>query len=274
MTAQTYLQTAIAAAQKAGTIITDAAQQLDSIQIESKAIADYVTVVDRTSEASIQQSIQDAHPRHAFLGEESGLSLGTEGSDEYVWIVDPLDGTTNFVHGIPHYAVSIALVHNGTPLIGVVHDPNRQETFSAMRGHGAQLNGTAISVTQKPSLKSALLGTGIPFRDQHMPMMETYLAMLHALVDTSDGIRRAGAAALDLAYVASGRLDGFWEFGLSQWDIAAGALLVAEAGGHITDFAGENGYLQNGNVVCANPLLCQRMIDIIKPLADRDINRK
>lgn len=242
---------ALRAARKAGDMIVRASDDLERISVRAKHANDFVSEVDEQAEQEIIKQLRRAYPDHAIIGEESGRS-GPDDAD-YVWVIDPLDGTTNFVRGIPHYAVSIACLHKGRVEHGVVVDPVRREEFTASRGRGAQLNGHRIRVSKLPSLDGALLGTGIPFRGHQDDKLSAYAGTLAALAGQCAGIRRGGAAALDLAYVAAGRLDGFWELGLSIWDIAAGALLVREAGGLVADLDGSENYLESGNVVCGNP---------------------
>ena len=254
------LNTAVRAARAAGTVISRASVRLDSLNIETKQRNDYVTEVDRQAEAAIIDMLTKAYPQHAFLGEESGLS-GQEDS-EYLWIIDPLDGTTNFLHGLPHYAVSIGLEYQGRMEHGVIYDTFKDELFTASRGSGAFLNNQRLRVTGLKTLDGALLGTGIPFRDDQP--VDEFMATLRGMLGPIAGIRRAGSAALDLAYVAAGRLDGFWEFGLKPWDMAAGVLLVREAGGMVVDFDGTDRYMHNGNLVAANPRLLHAMLNIIQ----------
>ena len=240
------LNIAVRAARKAGELITRRMEKVQSIPIDSKGRNDFVTEVDRQAEALIIEIIRKAYPGHGILAEESGAHAG----DEHQWIIDPLDGTTNFLHGFPQFAVSIALRVKGRMEDALVYDPLREEQFTASRGHGALLNGRRIRVSRQRSLDGALLGTGFPFRS--LDHLEEYLAMFRALFPVAAGIRRAGAASLDLAYVACGRLDGFWEFSLKPWDTAAGALLIKEAGGIITDMDGSDGFLESGNVVAGS----------------------
>ncbi|MBI2995063.1 MAG: inositol-1-monophosphatase [Gammaproteobacteria bacterium] len=243
----------VRAARKAGDLIVRRLEQVQSIPIDSKGRNDFVTEVDRQAEAVIIEIIRRTYPGHGFLAEESGLHSG----DEHQWIIDPLDGTTNFLHGFPQFAVSIALRIKGRIEDALVYDPLRQELFTASRGRGATLNERRIRVSRQRSLDGALLGTGFPFRS--LDHLEEYLAMFRALFPVAAGIRRAGAASLDLAYVACGRLDGFWEFGLKPWDIAAGALMIKEAGGIITDMDGSDCYLESGNVVAGNPKIVKTL---------------
>lgn len=253
------LNIAVRAARKAGDIIARFSIKVDTLNISSKGENDFVSEVDHLAEEAIIQTIQKAYPDHSFLAEESGATAG----NEYEWIIDPLDGTTNFLHNFPQYAVSIAMRHKGRLEIAVVYDPIKQEMFTAARGSGAHLNGKRIRVTKRANLKGALLGTGIPFRN--MAILENYLHMLRALIPGSAGVRRAGSAALDLAYVAAGRLDGFWEYELNPWDIAAGILLIEEAGGLVSDFKGGFDYFQSGNVVAGNPKILKAIIQAIEP---------
>jgi myo-inositol-1(or 4)-monophosphatase len=257
---QPLLNIAIGAARAAGNMIIRYINRIDSVAVQSKRRNDFVSEVDRLAEREIIAVIRRAYPQHAILAEESG---GHGGSDEYQWLVDPLDGTTNFLHGFPQYAVSIALKHRDSSQLGVVYDPFKEELFTAYRGAGATLNSRRIRVSQATSLSGALLGTGIPYRpDQDL---DAYLVTLKALMPDTAGIRRAGSAALDLAYVACGRLDGFWEFGLRPWDMAAGTALVQEAGGMLGDISGGSGYLNTGNIVAASPKVFQAMIKTLRP---------
>ncbi|HSW69857.1 MAG TPA: inositol monophosphatase family protein [Gammaproteobacteria bacterium] len=249
---------AIQAARSAGSIISRALDRLDKIQISEKQPNDYVTDVDRNAEREIIAIIRKAHPNHGILGEESGEISG----NDYTWIIDPLDGTRNFIHGFPHFAVSIAVAFKGKIEHGVIYDPVRQELFSASRGKGAQLNDRRIRVSQHKNLEECLLGTGFPYR--HSPdAIRAYLGSLEAILPTSGDVRRAGAATLDLAYVAAGRLDGFWEMGLKPWDLAAGTLLIKEAGGLVCDFNGAEEYMKSGNVVTANPKILKLLLQRI-----------
>ncbi len=258
------LNTAVKAARRAGSIINRAAQNIDILTVTTKAANDYVSEVDREAERMIIRVIQETYPSHSILAEESGAS----GNSEYVWIIDPLDGTTNFLHGFPHYAVSIALSHKGVLSQAVIYDPIRNELFTASRGRGAYLNDHRMRVGKRLKLQGCLLGTGFPFKE--FSQIDNYLAMFKDLTQKTSGIRRAGAATLDLAYVAAGRLDGFWEFGLAPWDMAAGSLLITEAGGLVGDFLGNGGYLESGNIVAANPKLFSQLIQSLAPyLSDK-----
>ena len=235
---QPMLNIALRAARSAGELIFRSVERLDAISVSEKDARDYVTEIDRAAEQTIIQALQKAYPTHSFLGEEGGLIQGSGEGADYQWIIDPLDGTTNFIRGVPHFAVSIACKYRGRLEHAVILDPTRQEEFTASRGRGAALNGRRLRVSSRKSLDGALLGTGFPFRDSQLDNLDNYLGMFRSLVGQTAGIRRAGAASLDLAYVAAGRFDAFWEFGLSEWDMAAGALLIQEAGGLVSDFSG------------------------------------
>lgn len=252
---------AVEATRAATVIINRAMKRMDTIKIAEKRPNDFVTEVDQRVEQEIISVIKKAYPTHAILGEESG---DTEG-DDYQWIIDPIDGTRNFIHGFPHFAISIAVAQKGRIEHGVIYDPLRQELFTATRGKGAFLNQTRIRVAERKQLSEALLGTGFAYRhtDKESPLPKQ---LLEAIFPETGEVRRAGAATLDLAYVACGRLDGFWEMGLKIWDIAAGALLVKEAGGIVCDLDGSDNYLKSGNVVCANPVLLKQLLKAIRPL--------
>lgn len=257
------LNIALRAARKAGEIIARATEQLDSVRVDEKKANDFVTEIDRASEREIIFQIKKAFPDHAFLGEESGPSGPADA--EYRWIIDPLDGTTNFIRGIPHFAISIACEYRGQLEHALVLDPIRREEFSASRGRGAQLNGRRIRVSERKSLDGALIGTGIPFKSRCEAHIPAYMQTLEAVAEKTAGVRRAGAASLDLAYVAAGRLDAFWEIALQPWDIAAGALLVREAGGLIGDFNGGSDYMESGNIVCGNPKCFKAVLQLVQP---------
>ncbi len=254
------LNIAVAAARAAGSLIVRYLDRIDTLNVSTKHMNEFVTEVDREAEAIIIADIRKAYPDHAILAEESGAA----GESAYRWIIDPLDGTTNYVHGFPQFCVSIALEHRGRLEQGVVFDPLRQELFTASRGAGARLDDRRIRVSRRSGLEGALLGTGFPFRGAYD--LDTYLQTVRALVPRSAGIRRAGAAALDLAYVAAGRLDGFWEFGLEPWDMAAGVLLIREAGGLVTDADGDEHYMESGNIVTGTPKVLRELIKVIKPI--------
>ncbi len=253
------LNIAVRAARNAGNIIVRAMEHIDRLNITTKSENDFVTEVDRAAEQEIIRTIRKAFPGHGILAEESGSISG----DNYTWIIDPLDGTTNYLHGFPQFSVSIALQHKQVLEQAVIYDPLRQELFTASRGRGAQLNERRIRVTSRSSLDGSLLGTGFPFKQQQY--LDAYLETFKALFPMSAGIRRAGSAALDLAYVAAGRMDGFWEIGLNPWDMAAGILLIEEAGGFVCDFGGEKDYFKTGNVVAANPKLMKQILEKIQP---------
>jgi len=254
------LTTAIKAARKAGSIITRASSDLDRLTVHRKKHNDFVTEVDHAAEEAIIRVLRDAYPSHAFLGEESGASP-TATEAEHLWIIDPLDGTTNFLHGFPQYCVSIALRHRGVLQQAVVYDPNRNELFTATRGAGAFMNDRRLRVSGVDRLEDALVGTGFPFRE--FAHFDEYMRMFGEITRRVSGVRRPGSAALDLAWVAAGRLDAFWEMGLSPWDMAGGALLVREAGGMVGDFEGADGFLENGRVVAANAKLFPAMLQAI-----------
>ncbi len=251
---QPMLNIAIRAAHAAGDYISRQVNNIPNLEIETKSINDFVTRVDRQAETRIIETLLKAFPEHSILAEESG----EYGDSEYQWIIDPLDGTTNFLHGFPHFAVSIALSHNGKLEQAVIYDPMKQELFTASRGDGAMLNNRRMRVSKLINTDGALLGTGFPFR--HKENFELFQAQFAEFFKSASDIRRAGSAALDLAYVAAGRLDGFWEMGLQSWDMAAGALIIREAGGLVGDFQGNDGYLQSGEIVAGCPKLFADMI--------------
>jgi myo-inositol-1(or 4)-monophosphatase len=258
------LTTAIRAARKAGSIINRAALDMETLgaqhlEVIKKRHNDFVTEVDRAAEGAIVELVRKTYPDHGILAEESGLS-GKKGA-EFVWIIDPLDGTTNFIHGFPQYAVSIAVQHRGMITQACVFDVNRNELFTASKGRGAFLNDRRIRVSRRDRLEESLVGTGFPFRDGQN--LDEYMKMFKAVTQVAAGIRRPGAATLDLAYVAAGRLDGFWETGLSPWDMAAGSLLILEAGGLVADFAGEASYLDAGHIVAGTPKVFAPLLQTI-----------
>ena len=253
------LNIAVRAARRAGSIINRASLGGADLQVRAKQVNDFVTQVDRAAEQAVIETIRKAYPGHAFLAEESGAS----GEAEHQWIVDPLDGTTNFIHGFPQYAVSVALRHRGALAHGVVYDPARNELFTASKGGGAFLNDRRIRVSKCTKLQDALVGTGFPFKE--LERVDLYLKQLRILMASTSGIRRAGAAALDLAYVACGRLDAFWEMGLSAWDMAAGALLIQEAGGLVGGMRGEQDYMESGDICAATPKLFPALLEALSP---------
>jgi myo-inositol-1(or 4)-monophosphatase len=254
------LNVAVKAARRAGAIINRAAFDGTALAVRSKQANDFVTQVDQAAENAIIDIVRRAYPAHAILAEESGATASA--SADYRWVIDPLDGTTNFIHGFPQYCVSIALQHRGVTSHAVVYDPSRNELFTASRGGGAFLNERRMRVTRCPHLKEALLGTGFPFKE--LSRLDLYVRQLRTMMTTTAGVRRAGAAALDLAYVAAGRLDAFWEMGLSPWDMAAGALLIQEAGGLVGDFAGEPGYLESGDIAAGTPRVFAQLLNALR----------
>jgi myo-inositol-1(or 4)-monophosphatase len=253
------LNIAVRAARRAGSIINRAALDGGGLEVRAKHRNDFVTKVDRAAEEAIIETLRKAYPDHAVLAEESGASAGRA---EYQWIVDPLDGTTNFIHGFPQYCVSIAIRHRGALAHGVVYDPVKNELFTASKGRGAFLNDRRIRVSKCVRLADALVGTGFPFKE--VERIDSYVKQLRSLMEKSSGVRRAGAAALDLAYVACGRLDAFWEMGLSAWDMAAGALMIQEAGGLVGDLRGEGGYLESGEIACATPKVFPGLLEALR----------
>ena len=254
---------ALRAARRAGQIIVRALDRVDLLHVESKGGHDYVSEIDRQAEAAIVDTIHKAYPDHAVLGEE----FGQQGDDaEIEWIVDPLDGTTNFLQGIPHFSVSIGIRRGATLLHGVILDPIRHEEFTASRGSGARMNGQRLRVTATSKLNDALLASDLVFgkaRDHHA----FYLDALATLMPQCKGVRHQGSAALDLAYVAAGRLDGFFEIGLKAWDMAAGAVIVREAGGFVSDIAGGDRFMETGNVVAANPKVSRELLRTLRQSA-------
>ena len=253
------LNTAVKAARKAGSIITRASSDIDRLTIRSKQKNDFVSEVDHAAEEAIIGVLREAYPGHGILAEESGAQ---DGDAEFVWVIDPLDGTTNFLHGFPQYCVSIGLLHKGVPNQAVVFDPNRNELFTASKGVGAYLNDRRIRVSKVDKVEDALMGTGFPFRE--VGHLDDYLRMFKNVTLNCAGVRRPGAAALDLAWVAAGRIDGFWEIGLSPWDMAAGALLVREAGGLIGDLDGNDTFLDSGRVVASNGKIFGALLQLLK----------
>ena len=242
------LNVAVMAARRAGSSLTRQFINLGKLKIEKKGHNDYVSDADYAAERAVIGTIQKHYPDHAILAEESGL----QGESDTVWIIDPLDGTTNYLHGFPVFAVSIAVQHKGRIEHGVVYDPLRQELFTASRGDGAHLDGRRIRVSGQASLERSLIGTGFPFRQADTDM-QSYLDMLSKIIRNTSGVRRPGAAALDLCYVAAGRLDAFWETGLAPWDLAAGSLIIREAGGIISGLDGSESFLDTGHVLTGTP---------------------
>jgi myo-inositol-1(or 4)-monophosphatase len=259
------LNTAVKAARRAAAVINRASFDLDRVSFAEKNPNDFVTDVDRAAEEAVIEVLQKAYPTHAFLGEESGTTGNVNDESEFVWIIDPLDGTTNFIHGFPQYAVSIALQQRGVITLGVVYDPVRNELFTAEKGAGAFLNDKRIRVRKLDRISGALLGTG--YKNGSPKALEEYLKMYGIMGERCHGVRRAGSAALDLAYVASGRLDGYYEKGLQPWDIAAGTLLVTEAGGIAGEFNGESGYMRTGHVIAGSPRVFGQMVGLLAEFA-------
>ena len=258
------LNTAVKAARRAGSIINRASLDLDLLKIGRKAPNDFVTEVDRAAEAAIIEVLSSAYPDHDYLAEETGVAGATGKrsiTSDYVWIIDPLDGTTNFIHGFPQYAVSIALSHRGQITQAVIYDPVHNDLFVASKGKGAQLNDRRIRVSQRDRMDEALLGTGFPFRD--LENLDMFVSMFKEFTQKTAGLRRPGAAALDLAYVACGRLDGFFEMGLMPWDAAAGSLLILEAGGLVGNFKGDGEYLFEENIIGASPKIFGQMVNTL-----------
>lgn len=252
------LNIAVNAARQAGEIIIRHMEQVDRLKITEKNSQEYFSEVDVKAEQAIISAIHKAYPQHGILAEESGHR---EGDGECVWIIDPLDGTSNYLHGFPFFCVSIALKIKNRIEHGVIYDPLRHECFAASRGRGARLNDRRIRVSKQTQLSAALLGTGVPFRDIHLA--QRYLPTFEAMMGKCAGVRRTGSAALDLAYVASGRLDGFWEFGLRPWDIAAGAFLIREAGGLISDVQGGEDFLNHGDVIAGTPKVFKSLLQTL-----------
>jgi myo-inositol-1(or 4)-monophosphatase len=260
MSMHPYLNIAVNAALRAGKIITRQFEQLDKLTIYEKGLNDLVTMVDKAAEETIMESIYKAYPNHSILGEESGFHPG----NEFTWVIDPLDGTMNYVHGFPQFAVSIGIKHKDHLEHGVVYDPLSQDLYTATRGGGAYLNNRRIRVSERADLKGALIGSALPFHDRDAtPHGIAHLEMLQEIFMKGADLRKIGSAALNLAYVASGKLDGFWESHLKEWDIAAGALIVREAGGFVSDFNGENGFLESGNIVAGTRKVHTELLQII-----------
>ena len=256
------LSIAVKAARRAGNVINRGARDLDLLTVTSKGPKDFVSEIDREAERQIVETLLTAYPDHAILAEE-GTAKGDNADAENVWIIDPLDGTTNFLHGFPQYCVSIALAHRGQVTQAVIYDPCRNDLFTASRGRGAFLNDRRIRVSRRTHLRDCLIGTGFPFRDGSY--LDTYLKMMKTMIESTAGLRRPGAAALDLAYVAAGFYDGFWEVGLNPWDVAAGSLLIQESGGLIGDLSGESDFLHGGQVIAANPKIFAQMVAALAP---------
>lgn len=263
-----FLDIAIKAARLAGGTVLDHLGKISKRDIDLKQASDFVTTVDRESEEIIIGAIKEHFPHHLILAEES---IKESAGEAYRWIIDPLDGTTNYIHGYPVFSVSIALEYRGEIIAGVIFDPLREELFSTEKGGGAFLNGHPIRVSEIGVLKDSLITTGFPFRRKEM--IDPYLRLFRNLFLKVSDLRRAGSAALDLAYLACGRCDGFFEIGLSPWDIAAGSLLIEEAGGVITDFGGEDGHIWTGNVVAGTPAVHREILKEVKKVFEGIIDR-
>ena len=261
------LNIAIGAARRASEVIVRSLDRVGALTVSEKGRNDYVSEIDRAAEQVLIATIRKSYPAHGFLAEESGEQRG----DEYTWVIDPLDGTTNFLHGFPQFAVSVACRHRGRAEVAVVFDPLRGELFTAERGAGTQLDGRRLRVSQRTGLDGALIGTGFPFRENRR-WLKPYLAMLESVMDATAGVRRPGAASLDLAYVAAGRLDGFWEVGLAPWDTAAGNLLITEAGGRIGNLAGGE-YHDGGNLLAGTPRVFAALAEMFGPFLDEELRK-
>ena len=266
---QPMLNIAVRAARRAGDIIIRSLNRVHQLEVRSKDRNDFVTDVDTKAEQDIIETIRRTFPDHAFLAEESGRTASRSGSDEFVWMIDPLDGTTNFLHGFPQFAVSLAVERRGKLEHAVVYDPMRQELFTASRGDGAQVDGKRMRVTKQLELDGSLIGTGFPFRANRQ-WLDAYLEMLKLMMQQTAGVRRPGSAALDLAYVAAGRLDGFWELGLSPWDTAAGTLLITEAGGMVGTLSGHE-YKQEGHIIAGSPKIYAAMVEAFRPYVPEEL---
>ncbi|WP_373098939.1 MULTISPECIES: inositol-1-monophosphatase [Pasteurellaceae] len=260
------LNIAIRAARRAGNIIAKGYERRDEIQTTSKGKNDFVTNIDKASEAAIIEVIKKSYPEHTIITEESGALEGKD--SEVQWIIDPLDGTTNFIKGLPHFSVSIAIRVKGRTEVGVVYDPMRNELFTAVRGEGAKLNELRLRVDNKRDLQGTVLVTGFPFKKP--TLMPIHFAMMNSLISEVADFRRTGSAALDLCYVAAGRVDGYFEMGVKAWDIAAGDLIVREAGGLVCDFNGGHNYLTAGHIVAAPPRLVKAILANIQPCLGND----
>ena len=258
-----FLNNAVKAARHAGRIISYNASQLERLTITVKGHADFVSEVDRQAEQEIINTLREVYPEHAIFAEESGKA----GENEFEWIIDPLDGTTNFLHGVPQFAVSIALRVKGVLQVAVILDPVKDELFTAIRGEGALLNDHRIRVSSTDNMAYSLLATGFPYKDTSS--LDLWTDCFRSLMPETSGVRRAGSAALDLAWVAAGRYDGFWEFDLNTWDIAAGVLLIQEAGGMVSEVDGGRNHLQSGNILAANPAIYRKMLRKLSPIVQK-----
>lgn len=261
------LNTAVKAARRAGAIINRASLDIDLVKVAQKGPGDFVTEVDRAAEAAIIEILKTAYPDHGILAEESGETAGVtddEGRHENLWIIDPLDGTTNFIHGLPSYAISIALQHRGQITQAVIYDPARNELFTASRGGGAFLNDRRIRVSRRLRMHDTLIGTSFPSASgKRLAQISSLFGVVSA---NTSGVRRQGSSVLDLAYVAAGRLDGYYGLGLKSWDVAAGSLLVLEAGGLIGDLQGEQSWMESGEIVAATPKVFPQLLSLLEPL--------
>ena len=253
-----FLAGAVAAARAAGAVIQEGARNRANLDIERKTANDFVSEIDKGAERVIIDTLSARFPGHGYKAEESG----ERGASRYTWLVDPLDGTTNFLHGIPYYCVSIALRIDDTVVVGVVFDPTSGRLFTAIRGNGAFLDGNPIRVSGRAGLSEAVIGTGLPFKDWHY--LDDYLQSLREIMQRVAGIRRPGAAALDIAYVAAGWVDGHWEKGLNAWDVGAGSLLVEEAGGAVSTFSGSTSFLNGGQIIAGSPGVHAALLDVLR----------
>lgn len=261
------LNTAVKAARRAASIINRATFNLEQIAVTAKKQNDFVTEVDKAAEQAIIEVLLTAYPSHAILAEESGASSNLNDESEFVWIIDPLDGTTNFIHGFPQYAVSIALQQKGVVTQAVIYDPVRNDLFTASKGAGAFMNNKRLRVSKTDRLAQALIGTGFAGQGKDPEHLQKFLKMFEVMTMNCHGLRRPGAAALDLAYVAAGWYDGFFEKQLHAWDMAAGALLITEAGGIAAGFSGEQDYLEKGDIIAGNPRIFAQMLHLLRPFA-------
>jgi myo-inositol-1(or 4)-monophosphatase len=267
---QPMVNIALRAARNGGEIVHAAFNNISKVKIEDKSCNDYVTEVDKASEEAIIYTLKKSFPNHSFYAEESGYHEGKKEGKDFVWIIDPLDGTTNFIRGIAQFSISIACQYKGRIEHAVIVDPMREEEFCASRGHGATLNSKRIRVKNSKNLTGALIGTGIPFKQPGIEHLEPYLQMMRALINKHpSGIRRLGSAALDLAYVAAGRLDAFWELGLQKYDMAAGILLIEESGGLVSDLEGGHTFMETGNIVAGNRNCFKEILQSISPFVKK-----
>lgn len=266
-----FVNTAIKAARSAGNIIMQAQDKIEHLRVSEKNKNDLVTDADIASENEIISILQEAYPDHDIIAEESGHHPSGKEA-EYTWLIDPIDGTMNFAHGFPYFCISIACLYKGRVEHGVIYNPNTNDLFTASRGQGAQKNSRKMRVSSRQNLEKAMIATGLPSSAEHL--RHDYMTAQSYLGDHCASTRRSGAAALDLAHVASGQLDGFWEMCLKPWDVAAGSLMVKEAGGIVCDFNGNDDYLKSGHIICANPKLFKRFLETIKPYLPREVLNK